>query len=226
MIPTFISGFPKLPSVESMRDILHNMSVSQELEVSTILLQKNIDYFTEDTSDFYLDPHIEQYTGKKNILSTWSTLKNRVCKSSVDTYVHDGAGNPLFSVLEDSFYDFREVIVHVMKKLENLYSKKNKKPFTLIYDRGGFSIELMDKIKSYKNIFVTWQKGFKQEDASELSFKKKIEIQYPYNDLGKYEIREFKYTEDIWKSGDFSCRRIIFQKGNDKTDKFFYQSVP
>ena len=58
-----------------MRTILHNMSISQDLDVSTILLKKNIDYFNQDSSDFYLDPHIEQYTGKKNILSTWSTPK-------------------------------------------------------------------------------------------------------------------------------------------------------
>ncbi|MCK5538926.1 MAG: hypothetical protein KAI79_19025, partial [Bacteroidales bacterium] len=218
----FISGFKNFPSVESMRDHLHNMSLSQELEVSTILLKKNIDYFIEDTSDYYLDPHIEEYTGKKNILPAWSTLKNRVCKSSVDTYVHDSAGNPLFSVLEDSFYDFREVIIRVMEKLETLFKQKS---ITLIYDRGGFSVDLMKEIDSHKNIFITWQKGFVQKDAEGLSFKNKIEIQYPYNDLGKFEIREFKYTEDIWKSGDFSCRRIIFQKGNDKTDKFFYQSI-
>ena len=71
-----------------------------------------------------------------------------------------------------------------MKKLDSLYNSKSKKPYTLVYDRGGFSIDLMKKIKSYKNIFITWQKGFKQEDASGLSFKNKIEIQYPY---GKFQ---------------------------------------
>lgn len=218
----FISGFKNLPSVETMRSILHGMSVSEELKVSTILLQKNIDYFIEDSSDFYIDPHIEVYTGKKNILSAWSTLKNRVCKSSVDTFVHDSAGNPVFSLLEDNFHDFREVIITVMKKLSTLFENK---PFTLIYDRGGFSADLMEEIASHDNFFITWEKGFQQKDAKGLSFENKLEIEYPYNDLGKFEIREFNYTEDTWEFEDLKFRRIIFEKETDKPEKFFYQSI-
>jgi len=218
----FISGFENLPSVETMRRILHDMSISQELKVSTIILQKNIDYFIEDSSDFYIDPHIEGYTGKKNILSAWSTLKNRVCKSSIDNFVHDSAGNPIFSLLKDNFNDLREVIITVMKKLETLF---NKKPITLIYDRGGFSAELMEEIDLHENFFITWQKGFQQKDAKGLSFENKIGIEYPYNDLGKFEIREFKYAENTWEFEDLKFRRIIFEKETDKPDKFFYQSI-
>jgi len=146
----YISGYSRLPSVETMRKYLTELSLNIDTEISTKLLKKNIDCFITEDTDYYIDGHISEYTGKAKILSTWSTLKNRVCKGSIDYFVHDSAGNPIFSLIMDGFSDFREVIIHTLSKIKKL---RPGKMLTLIYDRGGFSIDLMKHISEKKNQF-------------------------------------------------------------------------
>jgi len=218
----FISGYKSFPTVETMRKILYKQSLYDDTQATTFVLKKNIDYFVEEDTNYYLDPHFEKYTGKENITKCWSTLHNRVCKGIFDNFVHDSSGNPIFSVLMDNFYDFREIIVMILDKIRKI---RPLKPITLIYDRGGFGVELMEEISSKKDqYFITWQKGFKQTDVEEHNLTEKLEIAYPYNDLGKFKFSNYTFGEDIWKCKNYECRRIIFQKENDNGDKF-YQSV-
>ncbi len=213
----FISGYTGFPSVETMRKLLYSLSLPEEVEMTTILLRKNIEYFVQEEPVYYFDSHFEEYTGKKKILSGWNTLKNRANKGILDHFVHDSAGNPVFTIQMDNFYDFREVIVMLMDRLKSLSTSK---PLTLVYDRGGFSVDLMKTISFYKNIFITWQKGFREEESEVLLFDKEIEIEYHYNELGNIQYNRFKYTEDVWISNEYSCRRIIFEKETDVRGKF------
>lgn len=80
-----------LPSVEKMRQILHELSLLDDTRVSTFILKKNIDYFIEEDTDYYIDGHFEEYTGEADILQGWSTVKNRVSKGNIDYFVHDGS---------------------------------------------------------------------------------------------------------------------------------------
>lgn len=216
----FISGYENLPSVETMRKILFNLSISQETSATTILLQKNIDYFVEIDTDYYLDPHIKSYSGDANLLKVWSTSRNRVCKGSVDTFIHDSNGTPVFSYLKDNFDDFRETIKTF---LIDLTKKLHQKSATLIYDRGGFSIELL-KIISTRHNFITWQKGFAAKEVRDIKFPNEMFIQFPYNDLGKFRGYTIKFTEDRWRYKDFECRRILFEKETKEHGQFF-QSI-
>ena len=214
-----ISGYKNLPSVENMRNILYDLSMLDDTTASTIILKKNIDYFIEEDYTYYLDPHFEEYTGSANITKGWNTIKNRVSRGNFDNFVHDGAGNPIFTVLMDTFYDFREIIIIILSKIKTL---RPNKPITLVYDRGGFSTELMNFIGEGKEqYFITWQKGFEQKEAQGIDFNNEMSLEYPYNDVGKFKVIKYHYSEDIWECKDVVCRRIIIKKG----DNSFYQSI-
>jgi len=218
----FISGYNKFPCVEVMRNLLHELSTSDDNSASTFILKKNIDYFVEDSPDYYLDGHTEEYTGNAKLLSGWSTLKNRVCKGSVDYFVHDGAGTPIFAVLLDNFYDFREVIKKLLKRIKKLCPQSD---IVLIYDRGGFSTELMKEIEKDENqYFITWQKGFEQKQADNISFDDHIKMEFPYNDLGKFKEYKIYFGEDQWSCKGYQCRRIIIRKEGTRTG-YFFQSI-
>lgn len=218
----FVSGYEKFPCVETLRDQLYKLSICKETAASTIILKKNIDYFIEESTDYYLDGHSEEYTGKSKILKVWSTIKNRVYKGIIDYFVHDGAGNPIFSLLSDGFYDFREVILKLLSKIKSM--RPNKK-ITLIYDRGGFSIDLMQEISKVKDqFFITWQKGFKEEEAETIIFNGHIKMEFPYNDLGKFKSYDVYFGEDEWECKGFKCRRIVFQRESEKKG-IYYQSI-
>lgn len=215
----FISGFVGLPSVETMRKILYDLSLLDDAKFSTLILKKNIDYFVEHDNSYYLDGHFEQYTGTANVTRGWSTIKNRVCKGTFDTFVHDGAGNPIFSLLSDNFYDFREIIPMLLERIKTL---RPNKPVTLIYDRGAFSTDLMKLIAEKEHqYFITWQKGFQQKEAQQIKFDQTIFIEYPYNDLGIVKTIKYNFGEDVWHCNNFSCRRIVFKKH----DNDFHQSI-
>jgi len=95
------------------------------------------------------------------------------------------------------------------------------------YDRGGFSTDLMKAISKKKNqYFITWQKGFTQEEAKEVKIKDKIILEYPYNDLGNYKNKIIKYGEDKWQCKEYQCRRIVIKKVSQNGSKeIFYSSI-
>jgi len=219
-----ITGFNGMPPVEAMRTILHELSWSDDTKISSILLKKNVDYFVEDDDDYYLDGHFEEYTGKAPILKGWNTIKNRVSKGNEDYFVHDSKGNPIFSILCDLFDDFRTVIRDILK---TIYRLRPGRPITVIYDRGGFSTDLMQEItRKPGHHFVTWQKGFKKQDAAGVVFENTIAIELPYNDLGNWKEYRVDFYEDEWICKGFACRRIIIRREDKiKDDKGFVQSI-
>lgn len=217
----FVSRFFNIPCVEVLRNILYETSLLEDTKYSTLILKKNIDYFIEEDNTYYLDPHVEEYTGKAKIPKGWNTIKNKACKNTVDYYVHDGAGNPVFSLLYDHFYDFRDIIVKLLQKIKKL---RRDKEIILVYDRGGFSVDLMDYISNKKDrYFITWQKGFKQDDANSIEFTDSFMIESPYNTLGNFKILKYCFGEDEWEYNDYKCRRLVFCKKNDPAN--FCQSV-
>lgn len=219
----FITGYKGFPNIVTMRNILKELSLTENTKVSTIILKNNIDYFSVKDNNFYIDGHSEEYTGKGKILEIWHTVKNRALKGIIDYFIHDGHGNPLFSMLLDGFYDFREVIRMILGKLKEM---KFPKPWNIIYDRGAFSKELMQEISSVEGqYFISWQKGFKKEEADNVNLEKSMFIEYPYNDVGKIKNYKIFYGEDVWEKKDFSCRRIIICKDKDEKGKKFLQSI-
>jgi hypothetical protein len=219
----FISMVDDVPGVESLRKELKELSIRDDIKLSSLFTRSMINNFrNSDGNDFYLDGHVVEYSGKENILEGWNTRKNRVMKGYVLYFVHDGEGNPLFSLTFDHFYDFREVIRMAITKIKKL-TKSSR--FVLIYDRGGFSHELMKEIGEAGGSFISWEKGFKKEEVeNEITFKDRMVMEYPYNDVGKTNEYEIYFHEMVYRRDDFECRRILIRrKGID--GKKLYQSI-
>ena len=214
----YICGYKGFPTVESMRNILKSISMVADTKIVSHLINRNIELFISKKRDFHIDGHFEEYAGEANILKGWNTKKNRITKGVTDYQVHTSDGYPVFGILDDQFYDFREIMIKIIEKIKSLFGQKEGN--TYIYDRGAFSTELMKNIEYRNDYFVTWQKGFKQEEIKDVEINQKVIISFPYNDLGKYRSYELKVGEDRWKCKGYECRRIIIQRETEAKDKF------
>jgi hypothetical protein len=217
----FVCQVNDIPGVEAMRSELKRLSVREDTELSSFFLRSTVKNFKRPGgNDFYVDGHEVEYCGKENILAGWNTKKNRVTKGYVSYFVHDSEGNPIFFMLFDHFYDFREVIRLVIPKVKKLV-KGGK--YTLIYDRGGFSLELMKEIGANGGKFISWEKGFNKKDI-DIRFNKRLVVEFPYNDLGKTRSYTVDYHEMRYAREGFECRRIIIKREGHKGESV-YQSI-
>lgn len=214
----YITGYNNFPSVEQMRKVLKSLSVKDDLKLVTFLMQLNISNFASKDTDYYIDGHFEEYTGEAKILKGWNVKKNRVSKGNTNYMVHDSAGNPIYWELEDQFYDFREIIKRIVERIRSI--TKQQGGHSYIYDRGGFSTDLMKYLEGRGDYFITWEKGFKQEDAEKIDFMNKAQITFPYNDLGKYRGYTLQFGESTWECKDYKCRKIVIERKTENEESF------
>ena len=217
----FICNVKSIPSVESMRNELFALSINDDTKLSSHFLKKTIEeYAVLGGNEFYIDGHYVEYSGKEKILEGWNTKKNRVTKGYVLYYVHDSAGNPIFSEVLDNYYDFREVISLCNQKLKKIVGNEK---YTLIYDRGGFSLELMKEITETGANFITWEKGFNTKEVRK-EMSNEAAIQFPYNEVGTFRSYNIRYTETRYVRDDCEYRKIIIMReGAD--EKKIYQAI-
>ena len=217
----FICNVKSIPSVESMRNELFSLSIHDDTKLSSQFLKKIIEEYTLfGGNEFYLDGHYVEYSGKEKILEGWNTKKNRVTKGYVLYYVHDSAGNPIFSEVLDNYQDFREVISLCNQKLKKIVGNKK---YTLIYDRGGFSLELMKAITETGAGFITWEKGFNTKEVSQ-EMQNEVSIQFPYNEVGTYRSYDIRYTETRYVRDNCDYRKIIIMR-EGKDGKKIHQAI-
>jgi len=167
----------------------------------------------EQTAILYVDGHIYSYSGKFKIGKTFSATRNRVVKGTTDYWVNLAGGAPLLCVTTE----FNDGMTTALPKLLKLAQKLCKgKRITLVFDRGGASHELYEKLSKYADI-ITYRKNPQHIDISFFKKQKTLingkEYEYaPYvrevalNVYGKKDGKRCKTGRTV------SLREIIIQR--------------
>jgi hypothetical protein len=121
---------------------------------------------TEFMSVLYIDGHVHSYSGKYAIGKTFSATRNRVVKGTTDYWVNLVGGAPVLCVNTEFNDGMPLVLPKLLKQAQKLCKGR---PITLVFDRGGASHELYEKLSEYADI-ITYRKNPQHVDIS--CFKK------------------------------------------------------
>jgi uncharacterized protein YerC len=199
------------PCVKVMRNYLRQYCQSGVSARITDLLKENMIQFIPRSDDYYIDGHFLPYYGDAEILKGWCSKRHLSMKGNVHYFIHNQAGDPLYFELHDNFLDFRTILKRFTRMIAGV---RNKEPFWIIYDRGGFGVEVFQSIANNDGYFVTWEKGFTPPPT--VSFPRSMKLKRCKNELEQTKVILIDYTVETHKVKETTVRRILIKCANKK----------
>jgi transposase len=109
-----------------------------------------------DTAYLYVDGHLQVYTGKAKLAHQWSTRHRIACRGLMRYFVNDAKGRPLLFVPGELSGSLAKALPAVVKAVREVLGDR---PFTLVFDRGGYDAGLFSWLRGEGIHFITYQKG-------------------------------------------------------------------
>ncbi len=144
-----------------------------DIEKISVRLAKNYLFNLSCGTDiFYVDDHLDTYSGKAKVLTGFSHIYDRMMEGAQHTFVHNRWGNPICFLLRDNFNNFKELLPVMVKRIKSIYKQKAK--LTFVFDRAGYDSKLFSKFdKQLKSYYIVWTKADRLDYSKEpLKFEK------------------------------------------------------
>ncbi|MHB8276523.1 MAG: transposase [Candidatus Humimicrobiaceae bacterium] len=159
-----LMGIVKSPNLKTARRKLAEAVEKIDTEkISAALASNYLDNLSCGTDLFYIDDHLDTYSGKVKVLSGFSHIYDRMMEGTQHTFIHDRWGNPICFTLRDNFVPFKDYLPVMVKRIKKMYKKK----LTFVFDRGGYDRKIFLKFESLGACYIVWAKGDKRDYSKE-----------------------------------------------------------
>jgi len=126
-----------------------------------LLFSKNIRMIgAENNDDFLFDPHGVPYTGQLRILKCWLGGSHSIGKGYYLDLIHTLDGKPVFSLLDDNYYDLRQRFVSVISEFRKILEGDKDRFLTFVVDRAIYDVEFMRQMYHERIHIITWEKNY------------------------------------------------------------------
>ena len=105
---------------------------------------------------YYIDGHFCPYYGKQPTPRGWDSKRRLAVKGHTDVYVHDAEGRALFFFSQPLNDSLARAIPGAVAEIRRAHGPG---PFTLIFDRGGYSGDAFRFLEEQGIGFITYLKG-------------------------------------------------------------------
>ena len=221
-------GVGSSPSLKTMRRKLSQAVEQIDMEKISIKLAKNyLSNLSSGTDVFYVDDHLDTYSGKNKVLLGFSHVYDRMMEGIQHTFVHDRWGNPICFELRDNFNNFREYLPVMVKRVKSIY-KGRRKP-TFVFDRSGYDKKLFAQFdKNLGAYYIVWTKGDKTDYEKELIKFDEVEFYFRRNTPEKPRKVTIEIAELPRKKGGRQ-RKILLRRKSSRRIKekkqYMYSSL-
>jgi len=115
------------------------------------------------TAYLYVDGHMKAYTGKRKLAECWNAQRRMPLPGLLTYFVNDHKGRPLLFVTEEANASLAQTMPKVVAAIRDVVGGR---PFTVVFDRGGYDGKLFTWLAQEGIDFITYQRG-KPELAAE-----------------------------------------------------------
>ena len=150
-------GTERAPVVKTLRRKLGALvKQSQAACFSVLLARRWVEQGVIATAYLYVDGHMKAYTGKRKLAECWNPQRRMPIPGLLSYFVNDQQGRPLLFVTEEATTS----LVHIMPKVvAAIREVVGGRPFTVIFDRGGYDGNLFAWLHDEGIDFITYQRG-------------------------------------------------------------------
>jgi transposase len=147
------------PGVQTLRLKLARLSESLEpVALSREMMRRYLAVEPVWEGLYYVDGHFCPYYGHHATPKGWDPHRRLASRGHTDVYVHDVRGRVLFFLSQPLNDSLARAIPAVVEQIRQVHGPE---PFTLIFDRGGYSGKLFRWLNSENIGFITYLKGRK-----------------------------------------------------------------
>ena len=216
-----LAGLDRSPCTKILRGKIEQLAFREKgFELMSSIGKNHIEQASTNLDIIlYTDGHVKRYYGSKKLGKTFSTSSNRVVKGSTDYWLNLGDGTPLLCIPTEFNDSMFSILPKVIKDAKNICSNKR---ITIVFDRGGSSAYIYEKLIKLDVDFIAYNKTPKT--ISDTLFKKEKvilngkEYEYlPYDrniDLDIYE----KNSRGAYKNTNrkINVREVIVKRNDGK----------
>jgi hypothetical protein len=167
-------GLDRVPEVKTLRRKLAELGEQQHAaKLAAALTERWAQGEPDELGVLYIDGHVRAYSGRKHRLAKTFVQKRRQClPAATDTWVHNGAAEPLFFVTSP-------INTHLLALIDEAVipaARKQMGPervLTLIFDREAWSPRSFRRWKAQGIDVITYRKG-KQTPWDALDFHPRV----------------------------------------------------
>jgi hypothetical protein len=147
------------PSVLSMRTKIKALAESADpVAISRGLFQRYLAIEPVWEGLYYIDGHFCPYYGQHPTPRGWDSKRGLAVPGHTDVYIHDARGRALFFFSQPLNDSLARAIPGAVEEIRRAHGAG---PFTLIFDRGGYSGDAFRFLEAQGIGFITYLKGRK-----------------------------------------------------------------
>jgi transposase len=154
-----IIGAAEGPSLQTLRRKVMELSESLDpKDVSRELFRRYLELEPVWEGLYYVDGHFCPYYGGHPTAKGWNSQRHMAMPGHTDVYIHDVRGRVLFFLSQPLNDSLARSIPRMVEEIRRAHGET---PFTLVFDRGGYSPKLFRWLSEEKIGFISYLRGRK-----------------------------------------------------------------
>lgn len=152
-----VVGSGRAPAVKTLRRKLAELvAQAKASEFGVALARRWVEDGMVATAYLYVDGHMKVYSGKRRLQEIWNSQR-RMPLPGVNTYfVNDADGRPLLFLTEELSTNLAKAMPRIVAAIREVIGER---PFTVIFDRGGYDGKLFKWLTEQKIGFIGYQRA-------------------------------------------------------------------
>ncbi|MBI2930502.1 MAG: transposase [Planctomycetes bacterium] len=152
-----ILGLDRAPEVKTLRRKLARLSgLGGAARFGRALAERRVAARGASLGFLYVDGHVRVYHGKHTIPKAHVARMRISMPATTDYWVNDAGGEPLFVVTSEANAGLAKMLPPI---LDEVRSHVGERRVTVVFDRGGWSPKLFEKLLSAGFDLLTYRKG-------------------------------------------------------------------
>ena len=170
-----IIGLDRMPEVKTLRRKLTRLASRKAgQQFGRELAQRRVKQRGRMLGFLYLDGHVRAYHGKHTIPKGYLTRARLAVPATTDYWVNDQKGEPLFVMTAEANAAMTRMLIPILEEIRNLTGSRRR--ITIVFDRGGWSPKLFQKLLDMGFDFLTYRKGRVRRIAEKRFVERKAKL--------------------------------------------------
>lgn len=150
-------GLDRAPEVKSLRRKLTRLAAHQRAEqLGAELARLRVAQRGQLMGFLYVDGHVRAYHGQRHISQAYVARRHLAMPATVDYWINDRAGDPLLVITGDVNSALSKAFPPLLQQVRAVVGERR---VTIVFDRGGWSPKLFQRMMADGFDILTYRKG-------------------------------------------------------------------
>lgn len=150
-------GLDRAPEVKTLRRKLRRLAViGRATDFGRALAERRVAARGTAMGFLYVDGHVRVYHGKRTLPKAHVARMRIALPATTDYWVGQSSGDPLFVITAEANAGLVKMLPTILSELRRLVGERR---LTIVFDRGGWSPRLFQKIIAERFDVLTYRKG-------------------------------------------------------------------